>query len=161
MKNLIGLIIGLIGGFVLGCFCAGRCGRYDARTISDTITYIDTIPYHHPVARDSTVIRYITATLPVYDTIVCHDTIRIDSTRVVVPITQKVYRDSTYRAYVSGYMPSLDSIFVTHPVTLVTRTVSSQPPRFSVSLQTGVGAMYNGSLHFGPYIGAGISIRLN
>lgn len=160
MKNLLYFISLFLLGFVLGCICVGRCGSGEVRTHSDTLTVFDTIPFFQPIPRDSTVIRYVTVRLPVNDTISCYDTVRVDSAAVVVPITQKAYIDSAYRAYVSGYLPNLDSLIITQRSTVVTNTVTRPAPRFSFSLQAGVGALYDGRLRFGPYVGAGVSIRL-
>ena len=112
-----------------------------AEPYRDTIktTFVDTIPYYKPVPKDSTVIKYVTATLPkaddkednfpnktvtelpesvqkfpesdknLQDSVQNFGKIVPDSVNVVIPITQKVYDEDTYTAFVSGYNPSLDS----------------------------------------------------
>ena len=102
-----------------------------AEPYRDTIktTFVDTIPYYKPVPKDSTVIKYVTATLPKADD--KEDNFpnkgdhfeekdemvtpnlpenssnlpESDSVNVVIPITQKVYDEDTYTAFVSGYNP--------------------------------------------------------
>lgn len=58
---LVGLVLGGIIGY--GLLSCDNIATYV--TERDTITYIDTIPYFKPVAKDSMVIKYVTRTLPV------------------------------------------------------------------------------------------------
>lgn len=58
---LVGLVLGGIIGY--GLFGCDNIATYV--TERDTITYVDTIPYFKPVAKDSMVIKYVTRTLPV------------------------------------------------------------------------------------------------
>lgn len=126
--------------------------------------YIDTIPYYQPVPKDSVVVRYETATLPVdkgqrTDTIIKEVMVAVeapaDSARVIIPITQTTYADSTYTAYVSGYSARLDSIFI-YPRREVV-TIKKPPNRWSIGIQAGYGYTPKG---FQPYIGVGISWRI-
>ena len=153
------------------------------RTIDSihTETYIDTIKYYKPIPKDSTVIRYITQTLPVkpkpdnkpvdsqpvdstsVTVPVAQDSTTTqqpaDSATVIIPITQKYYKEEEYEAWVSGYQPSLDSINVFHPHTVTTLPSAKEPwVDISIGLQMGVG--YTGQNGFQPYIGVGFQIGI-
>lgn len=126
----------------------------------DTIpVFIDT-----PIPRDSTVLRYVTVSVPVRDTIWTHvtDTLPNDSVSIVLPITQKMYQDSTYHAWVSGYMPALDSIKVFQPVTTITQTITNtqikyKTKRWGLGVQTGIGVT---PTKVEPYIGIGVTYNI-
>lgn len=126
----------------------------------DTIpVFIDT-----PIPRDSTVLRYVTVSVPVQDTIrtIVADTLKTDSVNVVLPITQKMYQDSTYQAWVSGYMPALDSIRVFQPVTTITRTITNtqikyKAKRWGLGVQAGIGIT---PTKVEPYIGIGVTYNI-
>lgn len=135
---------------------------------SDTVrvTHIDTIPYYKPVPKDSVIVKYITARLPVAkrDTSERFANISktIDSVQVELPIEQKRYADSTYTAYVSGYEPRLDSIFV-YPRREIVKITTERTAykyrnrRFGIGIQAGYGITPKGAK---PYIGIGISYNL-
>ena len=75
----------------------------------------------------------------------------LDDTLVVdLPRRQLVYEDESYTAWVSGVVPALDSIAVRIPKL-------SQPRRWSVAVQAGVGITPAGPQ---PYIGLGLSFSL-
>lgn len=61
---LVFMLVGLVVGGIIGYSLFGR-GTITVKTERDTTTYVDTIPYYQPVAKDSAVIRYVTRTLPV------------------------------------------------------------------------------------------------
>ena len=158
----------------------------------DTIktTFVDTIPYYKPVPKDSTVIKYVTATLPkaddkednfpnktvtelpesvqkfpesdknLQDSVENFGKIVPDSVNVVIPITQKVYDEDTYTAFVSGYNPSLDSLIFKMPREVVTIKEYSKPKRWSVGVQVGYGVTLKGTPQFAPYVGVGVSYNL-
>ena len=158
----------------------------------DTIktTFVDTIPYYKPVPKDSTVIKYVTATLPkaddkednfpnktvtelpesvqkfpesdknLQDSVQNFGKIVPDSVNVVIPITQKVYDEDTYTAFVSGYNPSLDSLIFKMPREVVTIKEYSKPKRWSVGVQVGYGVTLKGTPQFAPYVGIGVSYNL-
>lgn len=152
------------------------------RTIDSihTETHIDTIKYYKPIPKDSTVIRYITQTLPVkpkpdnkpvdsqpvdstsVTVPVPHDSTTTqqpaDSATVIIPITQKYYKEEEYEAWVSGYQPSLDSINVFHPNTVTTLPAKDPWVDISVGLQLGVS--FTGKEGIQPYIGVGVNIGI-
>ena len=163
-----------------------------AEPYRDTIktTFVDTIPYYKPVPKDSTVIKYVTATLPkaddkednfpnktvtelpesvqkfpesdknLQDSVENFGKIVPDSVNVVLPITQKVYDEDTYTAFVSGYNPSLDSLIFKMPREVVTIKEYSKPKRWSVGVQVGYGVTLKGTPQFAPYVGIGVSYNL-
>lgn len=137
---------------------------------NDTVrtTFVDTIPYYHPVPKDCLVITYITDTLsvapqeesvaPSNGSVQSSEPAARDSAAVRIPITQKVYEDSTYTAYVSGYKPSLDSLelHIPHSVMTITNTVRTKQSRWSIGLQVGYGIGLSPTLKYSPYIGIGV-----
>ena len=104
---------------------------------------------------------------PVYLTERVVDSVRIpvylhDTTFVEVPITQKYYHeDSLFDAWVSGFLPQLDSINVYQKTTTVevTRYVQQPPPRWTFGVTAGPGILYDGKLHGGVGIVAGLQYR--
>jgi len=145
------------------------------RVRRDTVTVIDTVVYRAPVAKDSTVVRYVTRTVPVAtqsyraprDTASVKNDREVmpplyasggsDSAAVVLPVTQKVYSATDYRAWVSGYEPQLDSIKVYPRTVTVRETIYKPPSRFSVGVQAGYGITPKG---LQPYIGVGVGVRV-
>lgn len=144
------------------------CQREHVVTSSEktTETVYDTIPVFidAPIPKDSTVIRYVSVSVPVYDTIKIHhaDTLSSDSISVTLPITQKVYKDSTYEAWVSGYTPSLDSIRIFQPKTTITNTITNtevryKQKRWGLGVQAGIGVTPS---KIEPYIGVGVTYNI-
>lgn len=143
----------------------------------DTITYIDTVKFYQPIAKDSTVIRYVRQVLPVanHDTmttyvsdtflmqesgdfILSHElSVERDSIAVEIPIIQKRYEGEEYRAYISGYMPNLDSIFVFPQTTIIHEKTYKPPNRWNIGITAGYGYSKNS---FSPFIGVGISYSI-
>lgn len=168
-KNIILAVLSLLLVLSIG-INVKQCGSARDEPYCDTlrVTFVDTIPYYNPVPRDSVVVRYVTAILPV-DTSgnnepqiipdfgnIAQDNIP-DSAAVVIPITQKVYGDSTYRAYVSGYRPRLDSIFVFPEREVVTISQKAKPKRWGIGIHAGYGVGKDG---LSPYLGIGVSYNL-
>lgn len=140
-------------GVVLGSLLAPRSGVEVKKEITDTIRYCV------PVAKDSTVIRYISVRLPPKtekfddrDSNVIEAEV-MDSVQVELPITQKVYEDSIYRAYISGYSPNLDSIIIIPPTIVKKR-------RWNIGLQIGYGMTIERHPNFAPYVGIGLTYSL-
>lgn len=154
---------------VLGAsFVYHGCNRTASviETEQTTETVYDTIPHFidTPVLKDSTVLRYQTVKVPVYDTISTKyaDTLIADSVEIELPITQKHYQDSTYQAWVSGYMPALDSIRIYQPVTTITHTIANTEVRYKTKLW-GVGLQVGAGLtpsRIEPYIGIGVTYNI-
>ena len=174
MKNELSKVIAYVVVGVLLCTNIYQCSRSRATSplgvYTDTLTFVDTIPFYKPVPRDSVVIRYVTEVLPAVPkqeesvpnsgtSVPTEDeSVPKDSVSVQIPITQKVYRDSSYTAYVSGYRPSLDSITVYAPVRTI--RIREKPKRWSVGVQVGYGVTVTKQPQFAPYIGVGVSYNL-
>lgn len=131
----------------------------------DSTTYVDTIPFLVPTARDSVVLRYDTLRVRLGKHHVTYDSVAGDSVVEIggIPMTQKVYRDTSYIAWVSGYRPCLDSIRVLERTHYVTRTVTlTKPPerraRLVVGPCVGYGISFDGRSC--PYIGMGLCYNL-
>lgn len=171
MKEIWKIAMYVLIGILL--FSANQCHRgkqsgLPPGTYTDTLIVFDTIPYPHPVSRDSVVIRYITQTLPAAtaepdtaQTDIEHSPIADvgrDSVEVEIPITQKVYETDRYRAVVSGYQPSLDDILIFQPTQVI--RVKDKPKRWGVGVHAGYGVTIRGTPQFMPYIGVGVSYNL-
>lgn len=152
------LIVSILFNIVLLVGKSSYSGQ-DATSDTTRVTIIDTIPYLHPVPKDSIVVRYETRLLPTkQDTTM--QTGCTDSVEVEIPITQKQYADSTYTAWVSGYNPTLDSIriYPRHEVITITNTIRQKPKRWGVGLNVGYGITPKNGLQ--PYVGIGVSYNL-
>ena len=156
MKALPWILIVLLALAVL--FLWNRQQKLSMLSHPDTTEYVETIPFYYPIPRDSVVIRYKYAKLPVKkDTCkVKQDTCIPDSVEVVIPITQKTYEDSLYRAWVSGYDVNLDSIKVNARTREITMPVPvpAKHKRWGIGLQAGYGYPYEW------YVGVGVSYNL-
>lgn len=160
-KFAIASVIIFVFGFVLGVIIDRQMTADDPQepqVHTDTITYIDTIPFYQPIPVDSVVLRYKTIT----DTI--HIQVNGQDTTIVadydIPITQKEYSDTTYHAWVSGYEPSLDSIYVFPRYQQITTTITQtkyKNKHWGLGINTGLGYTAN---KFQPYIGIGIQYNI-
>lgn len=178
MKHLPPTILLLLLAASL-CMNVHLLNQNGSEMVCDTVrtTFVDTIPYHKPVPKDTLIIRYVTKTLPAVpqdkkepavpqgkDEPASADTARGDTAQVQVqiPITQKVYRDSSFTAYVSGFEASLDSfvLHVPHSVTTITNTSRPKQSRWSIGLQVGYGISLSPTPDYSPYIGIGVQYSL-
>lgn len=174
------LVVLLAITFVAGYYVATKTQLAVER---DTTTYVDTIPHYKPVPKDSTVIKYVTRTLPVKgrDNITTNKTdtslagnyaqkdgeiipplcasVDSDSAVVAIPITQKRYDGDDYRAYVSGYEPNLDSIFVFPKNTVIHERSYKPPNKWHIGITGGYGYGFK-SKQAEPYIGIGITYSI-
>ena len=151
MKNLLHILIALIVSFTLSLLWRNCAPRVEV--VRDTI--VDTITIEKPIVRESIVIAKEIVRLPVVKEINHTDTI-IDSVKVEIPITQKVYCDSNYTAWVSGYHPNLDSLKLVNRLVNCNsysfKSVKSQ--RLVFGLSAGYGITPKG---FQPYLGVGFT----
>lgn len=159
MKKILGILlcISLVANIVLYI----DHGSIKNKKVYDTtkVTVIDSVKKLYPVPVDSFIVRYITKPLIVAKDSVSRDTTQslIDSVKVQIPISQKVYEDTLYRAYVSGYEPNLDSIVIRQRITYITRTIRDKESRLRVGIQAGYGLTPKGMQ---PYVGLGVSYRI-
>ena len=178
---LLGVLVGSIGFVwlvdIVLCGDYGK-GHEPAEVLRDTV--IDTIPYYKPVPKDSLVVRYELAKLPIDkgnkpyyaslslskamdDTILAenyaHKSVENipDSVQVKISITQKRYGDSTYTAWVSGYDVHLDSIYVYPKHEYIMRKIKQPPKKWHIGVTAGYGF---GKQGMQPYIGIGLTYSL-
>ena len=127
MKGIMYILLGIITGLVLTCFCLNRKVKTlstvkttDTLELRDTTT--DTLIYRNPEFIFTKQIGYDSVRIIKNDS----NSIQIISDSVVeIPITQKEYKDSTYHLWVSGYNPKLDSIEV-YPSQVTTTKIITQ-----------------------------------
>lgn len=122
----------------------------------DTLKIFDTIRISKPILVKSIALRK--------DTIYLTKDVYIDSSKVVIPIEQKIYNDSSYTAFVSGYSANLDSIHIRSPTTIITREIErtitqTRLKRFNMGFVGGVGYGFM-SKKIEPFVGVGIIYTL-
>lgn len=122
----------------------------------DTLKIFDTIRISKPILVKSIALRK--------DTIYLTKDVYIDSSKVVIPIEQKIYNDSSYTAFVSGYSANLDSIHIRSPTTIITREIErtitqTRLKRFNVGFVGGVGYGFM-SKSVEPFVGFGLSYNI-
>ncbi|ERJ80062.1 hypothetical protein J5A56_00605 [Prevotella melaninogenica] len=162
MRKKISLLLFVAFTIAICVYVSQRKSSIDIKSIikTDTIIRHDTLIYRTPIVKDSLIVKYRTAVLPV----VRQDTITkefvrtvMDSVEVKVPITQKVYEDSTYKAWVSGYEPQLDSIFVYQKTQVINHYIREKPKHWGIGLQIGYGCT---GKELRPYIGIGVNYNI-
>ena len=145
MKTLPWLLVALLLALCLWGWM--RPSVKETRTVRDTVvirdTLRDTVPRPLLVRFDHW--DTIPFPVPVYEGT---DTVR-DTLFIPVPIEQKEYRTDDYHAIISGYRPRLELMEVFRKERTV--TVTSEPKRWGLGLQAGVG------VPTGWYVGVGIS----
>lgn len=117
---------------------------------TDTIYRTDTHFVEKPVEVIKWKEKEDTVYVAVRDTIV-----RNDTAYVVLPREHKVYEDSTYKAEISGVEPRLDWIQVYQKTQVITTTVQDKR-RWTFGIAAGPGVIWDGSLHGGIGIVAGL-----
>ena len=162
MRKKISLLLFVAFTIAICVYVSQRKSSIDIKSIikTDTIIRHDTLIYRTPIVKDSLIVKYKTAVLPV----VRQDTITkefvrtvMDSVEVKVPITQKVYEDSTYKVWVSGYEPQLDSIFVYQKTQVINHYIREKPKHWGIGLQIGYGCT---GKELRPYIGIGVNYNI-
>ena len=162
MMKKISLLLFVAFTIAICIYVSQRKSSMDIKSIikTDTIIRYDTLIYRTPIVKDSLIVKYKTAVLPV----VRHDTITkeyvhtvMDSVEVNIPITQKVYEDSTYKAWVSGYEPQLDSISVYQKTQVINHYIREKPKCWGIGLQIGYGCT---GKELCPYVGIGVNYNI-
>ena len=157
MRNVlqwIGVVALVAACLILGFF-VGRGAKTQPPVVqTDTLVVRDTIREAFPVYVDREVVR--TELVPVTDTLYRHDTLF-----VALEIERRTYEGEDYRAEVSGWHPSLDWIEVYPTTTYITKEVQvpGPPARWSLGVTAGPGILYDGKLHGGIGIVAGLQYR--
>lgn len=120
---------------------------------TDTVYRTDT----HFVEKPVEVIKWKEKEKTVY--VAVRDTIvRNDTAYVVLPREHKVYEDSTYKAEISGVEPRLEWIQVNQRTVTITNTIQDKR-RWAFGVTAGPGLLYDGNLHAGVGIVAGVQFR--
>lgn len=157
MRNVlqwIGVVALVAACLALGFF-VGRGAKPPHPVVqTDTLIVRDTIREGFPVYVDRVVTR--TELVQVTDTLYRHDTLF-----VALEIERRTYEGEDYRAVVSGWQPSLDEIAVYPKTTYITKEVQvpGPPARWSFGVTAGPGILYDGKLHGGIGIVAGLQYR--
>lgn len=162
------LIMVFAVGYALGRHHADNSKTFSRVSEKKVELFYDTSFIELPVPRDSIVVRYVKATLPLKGPGEKTETDMApaagvpalaggEMAEVEVPIMQKEYADSTYRAWISGYMASLDSIEIYNKTQLIEETIFvTSRKRWGFTVGPSVGGGWNGR-NFSPYIGVGIT----
>lgn len=158
MKHLPSFLLGLLLGLSVPAFVLER-----HRSEEEIVFIRDTIESVMPIARDSTVVRYVA--LPIRasekgvkrvererictdsDSHAC-DTVTDDT--IIIPITQKHYVDTAYEAWVSGFQPQLDSLRIFRQSIVA----PVRQKHWHIGVSVGIGATSQG---LSPYIGIGVT----
>lgn len=122
----------------------------------DTLKIFDTIRINKPVLVRATTLRK--------DTIYLTKDVYIDSSKVVLPIEQKIYSDSSYTAFVSGYRAVLDSIHIRSPTTIINREIErvitqTKRKHFNIGVLGGLGYGFT-TKKIEPFVGFGLSYNI-
>ena len=152
MKQFLSYLLALLVGAACGVL-VWVC--FKATPPPAPIVQVDTLIVHDTttIVKPQYIVKRVVDTLTIPIIVKEQDTLFVP-----LPIEEKVYEDSTYYAVVSGFLPALDTISVFPKTIIITQTETQQvkvKPKFSFGIQGGIGIMYNGSLHAGPYIGVG------
>ena len=148
---VVALILATIASFALGYIMCQR--HYDNAFKQVDTVYVerwvrDTI--YEP--KDSFIVKWKIAYLPVHDTTEVHDTTHhTDSVLVEVPITEKTYAGQYYHATIRGYQPELVEMWIKEKEKIVTLPYRKHLG-FSVGAQVGYGITPKG---WQPYAGIG------
>lgn len=156
-NTLLIILLTLLAAIII--FFAGRWTKRP-QTIEVEIVTTDTLVVHDTVRIDRPV--YIakrvvdTLKVPVKETVTIHDT-----TFISLPREQKEYSDTLYHAWVSGYQPELDSIVVTQLTKYVTTTIKEPARHWHLGVSAGYGAaVHDKTVILSPYVGIGITYSI-
>lgn len=130
---ILAIIIGVAIGCAIGYDTADRQHVQDTGTVrTDTVYVHDTVEIEKPVLKERKVVE--TMYVAVHDTIVKNDT-----TFIALPRESRTYGDERYTAIVSGYQPSLDRLDIYVENSTVTKYVTPEPRKNSLSVGIEVG----------------------
>ncbi|MBD5219481.1 MAG: hypothetical protein HDS72_04455 [Bacteroidales bacterium] len=172
MKKLLEVIAMVAVGLVMGALlheCQRPRHENEAvrEVVTDTVVFVDTLPYFlpEPVAEKpmGTVVRRLPVVVVDSSLRSEHDAVQGDSSLrpehrevpVEVPIVQQEYEGPEYHAWVSGFEPRLDSILVFPRCEVV--TIKQPPKRWHLGLTAGVAFTPRG---FQPYAGIGVTYSI-
>lgn len=148
---VIAVLLAVVASFWLGSSLTRK--RYEsALNRPDTVIVEKWVRDTIVQPRDSVIVRWQTAYLPVHDTTYLRDTLQVvDSVLVDVPISEKGYASENYRVTIRGYRAEMTDIWIRQKETFV-----AVPYRkhwcITLGPQLGVGFTPKG---FQPYAGVG------
>jgi len=164
MEDLTKCLVSAVVGAVLALaafLCVARCtGGHEPD--SEPVVVRDTMIVHDTIRVDKPVPRYIRTTDTIRVKVPVAEVLR-DTIYVTLSREEKVYEDSTYRAQVSGYEPHLDFIEVYPRTITITEKVTERARRkpWGIGVHAGYGAaLDDGRVILSPYIGVGISYNI-
>lgn len=117
---VIAVLLAVVASFWLGSTITRK--RYEsALNRPDTVIVEKWVRDTIYQPKDSFIVRWETAYLPVHDTTYLRDTLQVvDSVLVDVPISEKHYVSENYRATIRGYQAELTDIWINQRETIVT-----------------------------------------
>ena len=148
---LIAVLLAVVASFWLGSTITRK--RYEsALNRPDTVIVEKWVRDTIYQPKDSFIVRWETAYLPVHDTTYLRDTLQVvDSVLVDVPISEKHYVSENYRATVRGYRADLVDIWIKQRETIVTVPYRKHWT-WTIGPQAGFGITPEG---WRPYAGVG------
>ena len=148
---LIAVLLAVVASFWLGSTITRK--RYEsALNRPDTVIVEKWVRDTIYQPKDSFIVRWETAYLPVHDTTHLRDTLQVvDSVLVDVPISEKHYVSENYRATVRGYRADLVDIWIKQRETIVTVPYRKHWS-WTIGPQAGFGITPEG---WRPYAGVG------
>ena len=147
---LVLMAVPFMGGLLVG----KRAFSCPPTTEVDTLIILKDTVIYKPKEVVKWRVRTDTVTLASVDTLY-----KTDSVRVEVPIEQKVYEGEKYRAWVSGFRPNLDSLKITNEYVYLTKYVKEKERHFGWGVSVGPSILYNGKVHAGLGVTAGITYK--
>lgn len=145
----------IVGAGLLGYGIGGRRALAGLEVQRDTVVTVDT----HFIDRPVEVVKWKDREKLVY--IAVNDTALVtihDTTFVAVEREIKRYSGEDYEAQVSGVQPQLDWVKVYGKTVTVTNTVKDTR-RWTFGVTAGPGLVWNGSVHAGIGVVAGVQYR--
>lgn len=151
MKQSFIIAIVLISAWIVGYFCgSARPSSPEIVETRDTVVVVDTVVVEMPVEVVRWKDRTVTVPLHTVDTVTVNDTVYIE-----LPFERVEYAGDEYRATVSGFRPKLESVTVFPKTAYITNTEYVKKS-WSFGITAGPGLLYDGKLHGGIGIVAGV-----
>lgn len=151
MKQAAIIAIALISAWIVGYFCGGaRPSQPEIVETRDTVVVVDTVVVEKPVEVVRWKDRVVSVPLHTVDTVTVNDTVYIE-----LPFERVEYAGDEYMATVSGFRPKLESVTVFPKTTYITNTEYVKKS-WSFGITAGPGLLYDGKLHGGIGIVAGV-----
>ena len=148
LAGLLTLAASWVCGYVVG-------GRVEPEVRSDTVVVVDTHFVDRPVPVEVWKDREKLVYIAVNDTMVVHTH---DTLIIAVDRETKRYSGEDYEAQVSGVEPQLDWV-KTFPKTVTITNTVQDTRRWTFGVTAGPGIVWNGGVHAGVGVVAGVQYR--